>query len=120
MMINKVDGFPFIVTTDDLKTSEQLENVHNRYNEDFFKDYAIIIIKIYVNDFDKDEIITIFDFDISYDNEKFIVTYNKYPINDMSNELLIAFKVDKTTLPSLDKSSYPVIVKYEKNTIETV
>ena len=109
MVINSVDGFPYIVTTDDLHTSQQLTRVHERYNEEFFEHYALMIIS-----FDTcltEEIIGIND--IKFDGEKFIAIFDVsgVPITDDISTRHFVFKINKLAFQNMDKQSYQVDIK---------
>ena len=109
MVINSVDGFPYIVTTDDLHTSQQLTRVHERYNEEFFEHYALMIIS-----FDTcltEEIIGIND--IKFDGEKFIAIFDVsgVPITDDISTRHFVFKINKLAFQNMDKPSYQVDIK---------
>ena len=109
MVINSVDGFPYIITTDDLHTSQQLTRVHERYNEEFFEHYALMIIA-----FDTcltEEIIGIND--IKFDGEKFIAIFDVsgVPITDDISTLHFVFKINKLAFENMDKQSYQVDIK---------
>ena len=109
MVINSVDGFPYIVTTDDLHTSQQLTRVHERYNEEFFEHYALMIIA-----FDTcltEEIIGIND--IKFDGEKFIAIFDVtgVPITDDISTRHFVFKINKLAFQNMDKQTYQVDIK---------
>ena len=109
MVINSVDGFPYIITTDDLYTSQQLTRVHERYNEEFFEHYALMIIA-----FDTcltEEIIGIND--IKFDGEKFIAIFDVSGVSitdDISTRHFV-FKINKLAFQNMDKQSYQVDIK---------
>ena len=109
MVINSVDGFPYIITTDDLHTSQQLTRVHERYNEEFFEHYTLMIIA-----FDTcltEEIIGIND--IKFDGEKFIAIFDVtgVPITDDISTRHFVFKINKLAFQNMDKQSYQVDIK---------
>lgn len=109
MVINSVDGFPFIVTTDDLQTSQQLARVHERYNEEFFEHYALMIIAF--DTCSTEEIIGIND--IKFDGEKFIAVFDVsgVPITDDISTRHFVFKINKLAFENMDKPSYQVDIK---------
>ena len=109
MVINSVDGFPFIITTDDLHTSQQLARVHERYNEEFFKHYALVIIAF--DTCSTEDIIGIND--IKFDGEKFIAIFdvNGVPITDDISTRHFVFKINKLAFSNMDKPSYEVDIK---------
>ena len=101
--------YPYIVTTDDLHTSQQLTRVHERYNEEFFEHYALMIIA-----FDTcltEEIIGIND--IKFDGEKFIAIFDVsgVPITDDISTRHFVFKINKLAFQNMDKQSYQVDIK---------
>lgn len=87
MVINSVEGFPYIITTDDLHTSQQLTRVHERYNEEFFNEYALMIIKFETNSIEK--IIGLDD--IEFDGNKFTAIFDITPVLPMIMQLNILF-----------------------------
>ena len=109
MVINSVDGFPPIATTDDLQTSQQLARVHERYNEEFFEHYTLMIIAF--DTCSTEEIIGIND--IKFDGEKFIAIFDVsgYPITDDILTRHFVFKINKLAFQNMDKQSYQVDIK---------
>lgn len=109
MVINSVDGFPYIITTDDLHTSQQLTRVHERYNEEFFEHYALMIIAF--DTCSTEEIIGIND--IKFDGEKFIAIFDVtgFPITDDISTRHFVFKINKLAFQNMDKQSYQVDIK---------
>ena len=109
MVINSVDGFPYIITTADLHTSQQLTRVHERYNEEFFEHYALMIIAF--NTCSTEEIIGIND--IKFDGEKFIAIFDVtgVPITDDISTRHFVFKINKLAFQNIDKQSYQVDIK---------
>ena len=103
MVINSVDGFPYIITTDDLHTSKQLTRVHERYNEEFFEHYALMIIA-----FDTcltEKIIGIND--IKFDGEKFIAIFDVtgFPITDDISTRHFVFDIKVNNLDNIGSGS---------------
>lgn len=107
MVINSVEGFPSIVTTDDKGTSKSLASVHKRYNEEFFEDYALMIVAF--NICTSEKIIGIDS--IKFDGKKFIIAFdvNRFPVTD--DIFFIRYyvvKIDKSSFGNLDRPSYQV------------
>ena len=109
MVINSVEGFPIIVTTHDVGTTSRLARVHERYNEEFFEDYALMIIAF--DTCSTEEIIGIND--IKFDGEKFIAIFdvNDVPITDDISTRYFVVKIDKSSFKNIDKPSYQVDIK---------
>ena len=108
MLINDVDGFPIIAITQDVATTERFEGVHKRYNEEFFNEYALMIIKFETNSTEK--ILGIGD--IKFDGNKFTAIFDitPGPTDDYVVKYFI-LKIKKSTLPVLNESSYDVEIK---------
>ena len=109
MVINSVKGFPFIVTTQDIGTTSRLARVHERYNEEFFEHYALMIIAF--DTCSTEEIVGIND--IKFDGEKFIAIFDVtgVPITDDISTRHFVFKINKLAFQNMDKQSYQVDIK---------
>lgn len=109
MVINSVEGFPFIVTTEDVGTTSRLARVHERYNAEFFEEYALMIIAF--DTCSTEEIIGIND--IKFDGEKFITIFDVsgVPITDDISTRHFVFKIDKSSFENIDEPSYQVDIK---------
>ena len=109
MVINSVDGFPYIITTHDLHTSQKLTRVHERYNEEFFEHYALMIIAF--DTCSTEEIVGIND--IKFDGEKFIAIFDVsgVPITDDISTRHFVFKINKLAFQNMDEQSYQVDIK---------
>lgn len=116
IVINSVEGFPHIVTTDDLHTSQQLERVHERYNEEFFEQYALMIVAF--NTCSTEEIVGIND--IKFDEKKFIAIFdvNGVPITDDISTRYFVFKIDKSSFKHTNQPFYHVDIK--ANNLENI
>ena len=110
ILINNVDGFPFVAMTDDVETTSRFEKVHERYNEEFFNEYSLAILKVQSNG------VILGVNDIKFDGEKFTAIVDVTP--DTSSIYLTRYyilKIKKSTLPVLEKNSYTVDVVINKN-----
>lgn len=109
MVINSVEGFPFIVTTDDTETTSRLARVHERYNEEFFEDYALMIIAF--DTCSTEEVIGLNN--LKFTGEKFIAIFNVkgVPVYEDFITRYFVFKINKLVFENMDKSSFQVDIK---------
>ena len=108
MLISNVEGFPLICITQDVGTTSRFARVHKRYNEEFFNEYALMIIKFETNSTTDINGIE----DIKFDGDKFTVLFD---VNlGFTDDYVVKYyvlKIKKSTLPILEKSIYDVEVK---------
>ncbi len=110
MLINNVSGFPVIYILQDLETTSRFARVHDRYNEEFFNEYALMIIGF--NSSSDTEIMGIDDIKFDEDEDKFSVIFDlTLGTSDNIVTRYYVLKIKKSTLPVLDNPSYEVEIK---------
>lgn len=106
ILINDVNGFPAIPITDDVHTSQMFNEIHKKYNEEYFKTYSIGIVSIHNSSNDKNIVVN----KIAFKNNKLIVSY-AFNNENYVDEVFI-FQIKKEDIKGLILSSYIIETSY--------